>query len=176
VVGLRRLAAAALLTQLLLGTVALPASAATVPASSQAPTGPTKLIEVVPGNGATVTAPPPEAALTFSNPLDPARSTATVTAPGQDARDAAVRVDGAVLNVQLPSEGPGSYVVSYAVAPAGAAQGTEQVRGGVGFTVAADGVAAETGGGLTWAVASAVAVLGLVLVVAWTVRRFQDLR
>lgn len=168
-VGPRRLAAAALLMPLLLGTAALSATA-------QPPSGPTKLIEVVPGNGATVTAPPPEAALTFSHPLDPARSTATVTPPGQDARDTAVRVDGAVLNVQLPSEGPGSYVVSYAVAPVGAAADSERTRGEVGFTVAAEGVAPESGGGLTWAVASVVAILGLVLVVAWTVRRFQDLR
>jgi methionine-rich copper-binding protein CopC len=172
VLGLRRLAAAALLTPLLLGTAALPATAAT----AQAPAGQTKLVEVVPANGATVTAVPPEAALTFSTPLDPTRSTATVTAPGGSAQDAAVRVAGDVLNVQLPSGGPGDYVVSYAVAAAGAAPDSTQVRGGVGFTVAADGIPAETGGGLTWAVASVVAILGLVLVVAWTVRRYQDLR
>lgn len=137
-------------------------------------TASTSVVEVEPGNGATVGTAPSSVVLTFATPLDPARSTATLTPPGQEERDAAARVDGERLVVDLPFGGDGDYVVGYSVASADAAAGQGVVTGSVGFTVSAGGEAPAPGGAGPWALVSTAALAGLVGVLWLTYRRWQE--
>jgi methionine-rich copper-binding protein CopC len=158
-----------------LATLAVATTASAVAAAS------TSLVEVQPGNGATVRQVPADAVLTFSTPLDPARVTATVTAPGQQAREAHVQVDGARLAVALPSAGQGDYVIGYSVAGAPGEQGQasagDRVTGEVGFSVSSTATSSsESAGTAPWAFMAGLGVLGLVGALLVTARRWWGVR
>lgn len=126
----------------------------------------TTLVEVDPGNGATLDRAPSEAVLIFATELDAARALATVTVPGQRSRDVRPEVDGARMVVPVPSAGDGDYVVGYTAAAADGGPDAEVVSGEVGFAVTPDGVAPDTGGTAPWALGALAAVgLGIVVVV-----------
>ena len=121
-----------------------------------------------------MSAAPSTVVLTFATPLDPARSSATLTPPGQQERDAGVRVDGDRLVVDVPFGDEGDYVVGYTVAAQDAAPGEGQVSGAVGFTVSVDGETPAPGGTGPWAVVSLVGIAGLAGVLWLTYRRWQE--
>jgi methionine-rich copper-binding protein CopC len=158
----------------LLAAAVVVAAGAVVGAGAAAAT--TSLVGVEPENGATLARPPERVVLTFATDLDPAASTAVMTAPGGRPRDVVADVDGARLVVRVAPAGDGGYVVGYSVAAAGAAAGEGVVRGEVGFTVAADGVARRVGGAAPWAAVSVLAAVGMAGVLLLTVRRWQALR
>lgn len=136
----------------------------------------TTVVEVEPANGATLDHAPGAVTLTFDADLDPARCSASLTPPGQDDRDAVARVDGPRLVVEVPTSAEGDYVVSYTVAAAGADAGEGEVSGSVGFTVAADGATAQTGGTAPWTLAAVAVVAGLIAVLLLTVRGWRTSR
>ena len=143
-------------------------SALTLPPTAAA----ASLVEVEPANGATLERAPDAVVLTFSAPLDADAVRAAVTSPHGDTRQADVEVDGPRLVVPVAPSGEGAYVVDYVATPSGA---DASVEGGVGFTVDPDGAPA-TGGGMPWAVASALAVAGLAAALLITYRRAQASR
>lgn len=139
----------------------------------------TSLVDVEPANGATVQRAPRQVVLTFDGEVDPARTSVLVTPPRQQPRPARVEVDGARVVAEVPPAPAGEYLVAYEVAPPGASLTDPPTEGSVAFTVDpdvdpdAEPDAGAAGAG-PWAVASAVALLGLLAALLVTFRRWQD--
>lgn len=147
-----------------------------LPAPAAAAAPPVSLAAVEPENGETLQRVPAQAVLTFTAEVDPDRTAATVTPPGREPRPAQADVDGDRVHVDLADAGAGAYVVGYEVVPVGAGPEAAPVEGSVGFTVDPGGEPAAAGGVAPWAVASGLAVVGLLAALLVTVRRWQGQR
>lgn len=125
------------------------------------------LVQVEPGNGASLERAPEQLVLTFAESLDGAQVTVTLRTP-EGEEDASPRVDGRAVVVSVPDAGPGTYEVRYEVTPG-------QAQGSTGFTVLGAGETApdQPTASPLWFISGA-ALLGLLVVVL--VRTVRSLR
>ncbi|MFP5347956.1 MAG: copper resistance protein CopC [Actinomycetes bacterium] len=126
-----------------------------------------RLVAVSPANGELVAAVPEQVRLTFAEPLESFSVRLSVRTPsGEQAVSASLAGTDAVFSA--PHEGPGHYVVDYAVTPGDA-------RGQTGFTVLAPGESApraQTASPL-WAVAGVLLLVGVGFVLVRLVRSWR---
>lgn len=126
------------------------------------------LVDVVPGNGASVERVPEQVELTFAESLDGAQVTVSLDTP-EGPEDVVPRVQDRTVVIGVPDAGPGSYEVAYTVTP-GQAQGT------TGFTVLQAGQSApqEVTASPWWFVTGALLLVGLAVALVRTLRGYRS--